>query len=237
MGTTLDQMRPPRNRFPAHATDVVDLVDPVGQLCPVAAALDVLGDPSAVLLLRDLLWHGPQTVRRLTERNLPLEHDAVRARLERMEQLGLVEPAPASPPEAFRLTALGRSAEPVIRSLHGFGLDVIRRLPLTPAMICHIVAVGAIDHHDDLVRIDTSAVVGLDVAGRRMSVVLAPGILRADAEVTADVEVACTQDVFIDLLSDLVGVEEAVRRGELEVRGSVEPVVVLFDLLRQPPPR
>jgi DNA-binding HxlR family transcriptional regulator len=237
VGTTLDQMGPPRNRFPTRDPEIVDVDEPLGQFCAVAAALDVLGDPQAVLVLRDLLWHGPQSERQLVERNAPADAEAVRGRLERMRHVGLVEPVPNAEIETFRATMLGRSAEPVIRSLHDFGLDVIRRRPLTPAMICHIVAVGAIDHHHELVLVDTSAVVGLEVSGRRMGVVIAPGILRADADVRADVEVACTQDVFVDLLSGLVSVPEAVRRGELAVRGPVAPVALLFDLLRQPTPR
>jgi DNA-binding HxlR family transcriptional regulator len=237
VGTTLDQMAHPRNRFPTGDPEIVDLDEPLGQFCAVAAALDVLGDAQAVLHLRDLLWHGPQTVAQLAERNLPADHAAVTARLERMQALGLVELAPVDGDATYRATMLGRSAEPVVRALHDFGIDVIRRRPLTPAMMCHIVAVGAIDHHDELVRVDLSAVVGLEVSGRRMGVVIAPGILRTDAHVSADVDAACTQDVFVDLLSGMVTVEDAVRRGELAVRGSVVPVAVLFDLLRQPGPR
>ena len=236
--TTLDQMGRSRNRFPS-STEIIDIDGPTTQFCAVAAALDALGDDWSVLLVRDLLWHGPQGAAALARRNLGIGEAGALERLERMEDAGLVESFASdhgSDP-GFRLTPLGRSADLVVRSLYGFGLTIMRRRPLTPATICQIVAVAAIDRHDEIVRLETSAVVGLEVSGRTMGVVMAPGILRADGAADPDVAVACTQDVFVDILSGLIGVEEAIRRGELEVVGSAEPVAVLFDLLRQPPLR
>ena len=238
VGTTLDQMERSRNRFPG-TTEVVDVDRPATQFCAVAAALDAIGDDWSLLLVRDLLWHGPQGVAALAARNLGLDEAGAMERLERLEDAGLVETFALDRQAdiGFRLTAVGRSAEPVVRSLHDFGLAMMRRRPLTPAAICQIIAVAAMDRHDDIVRLDLTAVVGLEVSGRSVGVVLAPGILRADGAADPDVAVACTQDVFVDLLSGLIAVEDAIRRGELEVVGSAEPVAVLFDLLRQPPLR
>ena len=239
VGTTLDQMASSRNRFPSTPTDVIDVEVTTGQFCAVAAALDALGDHWSLLLVRDLLWHGSQSAADLAERNLGIHTADVLSRLERLEDLGLVESfaLDAEPDTGFRLTALGRSADLVIRSLYGFGLNIMRRRPLTPATMCQVVAAAALDRHDEVARIDTTVVVGLEISGRTMGVVVAPGILRADATAETDVDVACTQDVFVDLLSGLVSVEDAIRRGELAVAGPVEPVAVVFDLLRQAPLR
>ena len=231
--TTLDQMTDMRNQFLPEAGGVAVLGESTDQLCAVAAAMDVLGDRSSIFLLRDLLWHGPQTATGLAERNPGIDVTEAIERLERLEDAGMVESYPLQRAEdiAFRLTALGRSADMVVRALYGFGLTVVRRRPITAAMLAQVVKVAAIDRHDDLLLLETSAAIGLDVAGRRMGVVLAPGILRADAAVDSDVEVECTQDVFVDLISGLVRVDDAIRRGELEVAGPVEPVIALFELL------
>lgn len=230
---TLDQMATSRNRFSPEPAALTG--DAVGsnQLCPVAAATDLLGDQWSVLLLRDLLWHGPQTESRLAERNPGLDASGVAERVDRLCTVGVAEqhPIDGESTSGYRLTALGRSADVVIRALNDFGLGIVRRRPITPAMIGQVVAAAAVDRQHDLVRTDISAVVELDVSGRTVGVVLAPGILRVDDSAGADVTVACTQDVFVDLLSGLVGVEDAVRRGELDVQGPTEPVVVLFELL------
>lgn len=231
--TTLDQMTDSRNQFLGETGGLAVLPERADQLCAVAAALDVLGDHSSLFLLRDLLWHGPQTATGLAERNPGIGVTEAIERLERLEEVGMVESYPLQRADdiAFRLTALGRSADMVVRALYGFGLTVVRRRPITAAMLAQVVRVAAIDRHDDLLRLDLSAVVGLDVAGRRMGVVMAPGILRADAAVDTDVEVGCTQDVFVDLLSGLIRVEDAIRRGELDIDGPAEPVAALFELL------
>jgi DNA-binding HxlR family transcriptional regulator len=230
---TLDHMATSRNRFSPESAELTDAAVGSNQLCPVAAATDLLGDQWSVLLLRDLLWHGPQTRSRLAERNPGLDAAEVADRLDRLCTVGLAEPhqIEGEPTPGYRLTALGRAAEVVIRALNDFGLGIVRRRPITPAMISQVVAAAAVDRQHDLVRTDVSAVVELDVSGRTVGVVLAPGILRVDDAAGADVAVACTQDVFVDLLSGLVGVEDAVRRGELDVQGPTGPVIVLFDLL------
>lgn len=232
MATTLDQMPAPRNHFSAEAPPTRPAA--AEALCAVAAATDVLGDRWTMFLVRDLLWHGAQSATALARRNLGLDVTEVIDRLERLEDAGLVEPHATDRDIGYRLTALGRAAEGVIRALHGFGLEIVRRRPITTAMIRQTVTLAAVDRHDDVVRSETSAVVGLDVSGRRTGVVLAPGILRTDDAAAPDVDVACTQDVFIDLLCGLLGVDEAIRCGELEVRGPVGPVAVLFDLLARP---
>jgi DNA-binding HxlR family transcriptional regulator len=230
---TLDHMAPSRNRFSPDSAELTGEAVGSNQLCPVAAATDLLGDQWSVLLLRDLLWHGPQTESRLAERNPGLDAGGVAGRLDRLCTVGLAEPHPldGEPAPGYRLTALGRAADVVIRALNDFGLGIVRQRPITPAMISQVVAAAAVDRQHDLVRTEVSALIELDVSGRTVGVVLAPGILRVDDTLGADVAVACTQDVFVDLLSGLVRVDDAVRRGELDVQGPTEPVVVLFELL------
>lgn len=238
MAPTLDHMAGSRNHFSTAALSDVASGSTSDQLCPVAAALDVVGDTWALLLVRDLLWHGPQTTDDLAARNGSLSREHIEHRVERLRSVGLIAAVGGvgvGGEDAFDLTELGRGTEPVVQGLFGFGMQVIRRRPLTAEMIGQLVVDAATDLHDEIVAVDQSAVVGLDVSGRTMSVVLAPGILRADADadLETDVTAKCTQDVFIDLLSGVTGVAGAVDRGELDIDGAVDPVLVLFDFLRR----
>lgn len=91
-----------------------------GQFCPVAAALDVIGDRWVLLILREMLFGR----RRFTEikRACPgIAPNLLSDRLRTLVERGLVE----STKEGYALTELGAGIRPVLRALAVFGVDFI----------------------------------------------------------------------------------------------------------------
>lgn len=93
------------------------------QYCPIAAALDVLGDRWTLLIVRELMMGE----RRFTDLKAALPGIAPNLLSERLRDLqaeGLVEQRELPPPAArsvYATTAAGREVAPVLRSLARFG--------------------------------------------------------------------------------------------------------------------
>jgi DNA-binding HxlR family transcriptional regulator len=92
--------------------------------CPVARALDVIGERWTLLLLRDLLLHGPRRFQDFQESLPGVAPNTLSARLKRMEAGGLVARRQYSdhPPRLeYRLTDRGKSLGPVLKALRDWG--------------------------------------------------------------------------------------------------------------------
>jgi DNA-binding HxlR family transcriptional regulator len=92
--------------------------------CPVACALDVVGDRWTLLVIRDL-FAGK---RRFGDFLLSPEHiptNILAERLKRLERAGLVDSAPYSqrPPRVeYHLTSTGRDLAPIVDAMATWGL-------------------------------------------------------------------------------------------------------------------
>ena len=99
-----------------------------GQFCPVAHALDEIGDRWTLLILRDLSF-GPQRFTDLRSSLSGLATNLLILRLRGLEASGLVArvelPAPAAR-TVYELTEAGRAVGPVLTALARFGAT---RLP------------------------------------------------------------------------------------------------------------
>jgi DNA-binding HxlR family transcriptional regulator len=92
--------------------------------CPVARTLDVIGERWTILILRDLLLHGPRRYQDLQESLAGAAPNTLSARLKAMEAHGLVARKLYSehPPRLeYHLTDKGRSLAPVVRALRDWG--------------------------------------------------------------------------------------------------------------------
>jgi len=90
--------------------------------CPVARALDAIGDIWSLLIVRDAF----DGLRRFGDfqKNLGIAKGMLSARLHRLVELGVLEPVPASDGSAYReyaLTKRGRDLFPVVISLRQWG--------------------------------------------------------------------------------------------------------------------
>lgn len=118
-------------------------VNPYDMYCPIARALDVLGDRWTLLILRELNMGE----RRFTDlkRNLPgIPPNVLSSRLKVLAEEGLVTTRDLPPPAArtvYTVTDRGRETTPILRALVRFGMaDLDEAGPETavrPAMVVH----------------------------------------------------------------------------------------------------
>ncbi len=92
--------------------------------CPVARTLDIIGDRWAMLILRDLVLHGPRRFQDLQRSLARISPNTLSARLKTLEEHGIVERRLYEhyPPRAeYVLTAKGKELGPVLRALRQWG--------------------------------------------------------------------------------------------------------------------
>ena len=98
---------------------------PYNQTCPIAQALDIVGDRWTLLIVRDLFL-GQRRFSELLASLPGIPPRLLSARLKRLEQRGLIERAVYSqyPLRAeYRLTAEGLSLAPVLGAILTWGLE------------------------------------------------------------------------------------------------------------------
>ena len=92
--------------------------------CPVARALDAIGEKWSLLILRDLFRKGPLRFQQL-EAGLPgVAPNTLSARLKALEGGGIVGTRlyESHPPRyEYFLTEKGKALGPVLKALHGWG--------------------------------------------------------------------------------------------------------------------
>lgn len=89
-----------------------------GQACPLARALDVIGERWTLLVLRELA-PGPRRFGEILAELPGLSTNLLSARLQRLEREGLVERAPD---RRWRLTGSGEGLRPVVAAFAVWGL-------------------------------------------------------------------------------------------------------------------
>ena len=89
-------------------------------VCPICSALDVLGDKWTMLIVRDLIIHGPRTYSELLESPEHISTNILADRLNLLASLKLIErinPQNPARNNAFRLTESGAALRPVLEGL------------------------------------------------------------------------------------------------------------------------
>ena len=101
------------------------------QFCPLARALDLLGERWTLLIVRDLIG-GPRRYTDLREELDGVPSDILTRRLRDLEAAGLVRRRALPPPSAsnvYELTERGRELEPALLALARFGLGLLEGVP------------------------------------------------------------------------------------------------------------
>lgn len=104
------------------------------QFCPLAVALDVVGDRWTLLIVRELLFLGPRRFTDLAAGLPGIAPNLLSARLKALEAAGLVERAQLPPPAGstvYRLTPDGEGLREPVLALARWGMP--RLGPLPPA--------------------------------------------------------------------------------------------------------
>jgi DNA-binding HxlR family transcriptional regulator len=86
--------------------------------CPVARAMEALGERWAILVLREAFYGSTRFEE--FERHLGIAPNILSARLAKLVAHGLLERVPAHPRHAYRLTPKGREFFPVYVALKGW---------------------------------------------------------------------------------------------------------------------
>lgn len=92
--------------------------------CPVARALDVVGERWTLLILRDLMLDGPRRFQDFQQNFVGISPNTLSARLKTLEDAGVVERRfyDWRPPRAeYVLTEKGEALRPVLRALREWG--------------------------------------------------------------------------------------------------------------------
>lgn len=95
-----------------------------GQDCPIARALDVIGEKWALLILRDLFRRGPLRFQQLEAALAGVAPNTLSARLRSLEAAGVVATRlyDSHPPRfEYFLTEKGRALGPILKALHSWG--------------------------------------------------------------------------------------------------------------------
>jgi DNA-binding HxlR family transcriptional regulator len=94
------------------------------QDCPVARALDVIGEKWSLLVLRDLFRKGPLRFQELQASLAGVAPNTLSARLKGLEAHGVIATRlyETHPPRfEYFLTEKGKALGPVLKALHGWG--------------------------------------------------------------------------------------------------------------------
>ncbi len=97
---------------------------PLRSPCPIAGALDVLGDTWTLLVVRDLLFYDKHRFADFLASPERISTNILTERLQRLERCGLVERRryqQRPPRDEYHLTARGQDLEPVLRELIKWG--------------------------------------------------------------------------------------------------------------------
>jgi DNA-binding HxlR family transcriptional regulator len=101
--------------------------------CPAGAALNVVGERWALLVVRELLL-GPRRYSELLSGLGGIGTDILAARLRTLQAHGVVQQVGAGRSQRYELTESGRALQPVLRELSRWGADRLR-LPADPSQI------------------------------------------------------------------------------------------------------
>ena len=92
--------------------------------CPLARALDVIGEKWSLLILRDLFRKGPLRFQAFEDSLSGIAPNTLSARLKSLEAQGVVETRlyESHPPRyEYLLTDKGRALGPVLKALYNWG--------------------------------------------------------------------------------------------------------------------
>jgi DNA-binding HxlR family transcriptional regulator len=108
---------------------------PIGYqtFCPVGAALNVVGERWALLIVRDLIL-GPRRYSELQKGLGGIPTDILAARLRTLQKEGIVRQVGTGRAQHYELTESGQALGPVLRELGRWGADRLQ-LPVDPAEI------------------------------------------------------------------------------------------------------
>ncbi|MCB2099906.1 MAG: helix-turn-helix transcriptional regulator [Rhodobacterales bacterium] len=100
--------------------------------CPIASALDLIGDKWTLLVVRDLMFFGKSRYGEFLDSPEGIATNILADRLRRLEDGGIVVREGAGRRHDYRLTDKGEALRPVLKSLIDWGLAHIPGVATEP---------------------------------------------------------------------------------------------------------
>jgi len=193
------------------------------QYCPIAGALDLLGDRWTLLILRELSL-GPQRFTDLRQSLPGIATNLLAERLRSLEEDGLVRQEELPPPAArivYVATDDGRGVIPVLRALAKFGLDRLEAPKEGHVRPTMAVWAALVPRFDPVAALDTDLAVHVELDGETFDVGVRDGRLRRpEPGRDPDVTITGSPAALVNVCKGRTTLAEAEHRGRLHVRGS-----------------
>ena len=210
-----------------------------GQWCPLAKALEVVGERWSLLVVRELL-DGPRRYTDLLDGIPGISTDVLAARLKNLEDGGVLErrklPPPASS-QVYELTERGRALTPSIGALATWGMQLLGERPEDETFRPHWLAIGL----RALMRPDAAQNVSLDIdfalgdAGViRIRIDGGTLVSVPDPEAEPDLVVRADIGTLAGLAGGSVRPRDALADGRLQLDGARDAIRAYSQLFAQP---
>jgi len=212
------------------------------QYCPIALALDLLGDRWTLLIVRELLL-GPKRYTDL-ERALPgISPNLLSERLRALEEAGLAMKGELDPPAArtvYRLTDEGQAAREIVGALARFGAQHLpkpkRGMKVRSTMAIYGMLAPFVDRR---LAAETDDHYRLVLDGRAFDVAVSvDGLVEADSQSEPDLVLECDPTLLVAARQGTADLVEAAGEGRLRVVGApaaFDRFLSVFSLARRSP--
>lgn len=209
-----------------------------GQVCPIARALDVLGDRWTLLLIRELLL-GPKRFKDLLVMLPAMGTNRLSERLAMLVDNGVIR-STALPAPSYELTELGEQLRKPVIALGLWGLRLPADERIDPSNTrAELIALCLTGTNDPVMHADLHKVFEFQVGAEIFHIQIGNGQVLARSGPfagTADVQAQCDLDAFIALALRQVTASDVLRDGRASLqRGSRQAFTQVFKILEYRP--
>jgi DNA-binding HxlR family transcriptional regulator len=208
-----------------------------GEMCPVARALDVIGERWTILIVRELLL-GPKRFKDLLARLPSMGTNRLADRLKGLEAAGVLAkrtlPAPAEV-QVYELSDYGERLRPLIYCLSAWGAELPLSRDTDPATArADLIALALTAAAPPELSAELDETYELHVGDERLHVKATHGtvsVRSGPAPVAADLVVECDLATFLELASGHMTPARAAREGRASFTGEAALRTRAFQIL------
>jgi DNA-binding HxlR family transcriptional regulator len=220
--------------YPSQIEYTETVPAPLGyqSFCPVGAALNVVGERWALLIVRDLFL-GPRRYSELLKGLGGIGTDILAARLKTLQEHGIVRQVGSGRTQQYELTDSGKQLGPVLRELARWGADRLR-LPADPAEIPLRVPLTSVILGGAPYPPRATGTYEVRVEDEAVRIAVEGGSVQASANGEPDATIEVTRP---GLRALILGARpsDIERAGNLAIRGDRRPAHALLRALSGPP--
>ncbi len=219
---------------PSQTVYARSVATPVGyqSFCPVGAALNVVGERWALLVIRDLLL-GPRHYSELLNGLGGIGTDILAARLRSLQEQGVVRQTGEGRARRYELTESGQALRPVLTALARWGSERLR-LPPDTTQIPPRVPLTSLLLGPESLPSRAHGVYEIRVEDEMVRVAVTDGRLLPSPDADPDTTIELTRP---GLRALVLGeqVDEIERSGAVSIRGDRRRAVALLNAVAGPP--